>query len=163
MGTHINSEISLPLNASPCYLLDSTLTGLTINVGKSFDGYMRNFRLWNRFNNYKKVINNKYNYANNEFFKFNGAMQNYLIVHLPLNHPGSIIYNLVSTVNNNDTSVLTAGEFHDSIITTNIKFKTTRYLSNIKSSSQKLVLCEGDTIWDSVSNSCFPKSKFRYT
>jgi len=73
-----------------------------------------------------------------------------------MNHSGMKIYDYVN--NQTDADITASMEFNDVIDSTKVKYKTTRYMSRtVSGSTKQLVFCEGDTVYDPVSNACYPE------
>jgi hypothetical protein len=163
-GLLFSSTITNPFTFSfaNCSYLPSTTSNIKFILTKNLNGFIRNFRIWEDYSNYSTYINNKFNTPNNLFYVSSNKYSNRLLANLPLNHPGQNLIDLVNSIYNNNQINKITSEYSDNITTGSSfsGYKMTRYVSRDRSdsSTNKLVICEGETIYDSTTNSCYPQN-----
>ena len=154
-----NSIILTPsLSSLSSNTIPISISGVTLTLTKNYFGYIRNFRIWNDFSSNLTYFTNRQNTPLPIYFSFNNSLSNKLIISIPANHSGLVMYNEMNYSSN--TSAAVSGEYNSNYaLPGSIKSKTTGYVSR-STLSNDLIICEGNTVYDSTTNSCLLQSKF---
>jgi hypothetical protein len=141
-------------------IVPSSLDNFSLILTKNYLGYIRNFRIWYDFINHPSYFSNRHNSPKPTFFFVNNQIINRLLVSIPANHSGRTIYDEMNYISPNPGDI--AGEYSSNYsIPGNSKYKLTNYVLRTLSSNN-LLICEGDTVYDSSTNSCILSSNFSY-
>lgn len=138
---------SLTNTISLCSTMLSTLTNVIINLSKSYNGYLRYFRIWEDYSNYTYYISNTNNYAIPTYYIYNNSYRSKLVSNIPFNYAGSYIVDSVNFISSDpiNSNLKVTNEYNSSIDLSVTQAKSTRFVSTTTSSNTILTHCEGNS------------------